>query len=254
MSMTAPDDRREPVGFTEIRQQRAFEQVLQQIVDLMVSGELRPGDRLPAERQLSDMLGISRPSLREALRVLDAMGMIESRRGAGAASGTVIAERPGDSLSTLLRLHLALSHFSVDDFLEVRRTLEGSSVRRAATARTDEDLSALRALVSTMKRNKADREAFFAADAEFHVRIATIAGNQLATYLMQAIRDAMTVEMVQLSDAWGDWDDLAKIAVSDHERIVRALAKADADAAERAVREHLSRYDRPRGRVTKGRR
>ncbi len=236
------------VTFSEIRKQRAFEQVLEQIVDLIVSGALKPGDRLPPERALSEMLGISRPSLREALRVLDAMGILDARTGNGAATGTVIAAEPGDSLFTLMRLHLALSHFPVDNFLELRKILEGWTMRRAAERRTDADVDALRALVTAMESKLSDRDAFFALDAEFHILIAQIAGNELLNYLMQAIRDAMTQEMNKLSDAWSSWEELFAIALSDHKKIVRAIAKGDGAAADKALQLHLSTYA---GRGTK---
>jgi DNA-binding FadR family transcriptional regulator len=239
------------VTFSSIRKQRAYEQVLEQIVGLISAGELRPGDRLPPERVLSEMLGISRPSLREALRVLDAMGIIDARTGNGAGAGTVISDEPGDSLFTLMRLHLALSHFPVEDFLEVRRILETWTVRRAAAVRTDADIAALKSLVAAMDKSVSDREAFFALDAEFHILIARIAGNNLVSYLMQAIRDAMTQEMNKLSDAWGNWEDLGAIAMSDHKRIVNSIAKGNTDAAERALADHLSTYggrrQRPNG-------
>jgi len=235
------------VQFSSIRKQRAFEQVLEQIVGLISAGELKPGDKLPPERHLSEMLGVSRPSLREALRVLDAMGIIDARTGNGAATGTIISDEPGDSLFTLMRMHLALSHFPVDNFLDLRRILEGWTVRRAADVRTDDDVVALRSLVATMEQRLADKDAFFALDAQFHIFIADIAGNKLVSHLMQAIRDAMTNEMNKLSDAWGDWADLGRIAVSDHKRIVKAIGAGDGDAADKALQLHLSTYSN-RGR------
>src|SRR5207248_5816291 len=126
--------------------------VLEQIVGLISAGDLKPGDKLPPERTLSEMLGVSRPSLREALRVLDAMGIIDARTGNGAATGTIISDEPGDSLFTLMRMHLALSHFSLDNFLGLRRILEGSTVRRAADVRTDDDVDALRSVLAAMEQ------------------------------------------------------------------------------------------------------
>ena len=238
------------VQFSSIRKQRAFEQVLEQIVGLISAGELKPGDKLPPERTLAEMLGVSRPSLREALRVLDAMGIIDARTGNGAATGTVISDEPGDSLFTLMRMHLALSHFSLDNFLQLRQILEGWTVRRAAEVRTDPDIETLRSLLVVMEQRIADEGAFFALDAEFHILIADIAGNHLVSYLMQAIRDAMTQEMTKLSGVWGDWTDLGRIALADHKRILKAISAHDGDAAEKALQVHLSTYS---GRRRKGR-
>src|SRR5207244_1289831 len=153
----------------------------EQIVGLISSGDLKPGDKLPPERTLSEMLGVSRPSLREALRVLDAMGIIDARTGNGAATGTIISDEPGDSLFTLMRMHLALSHFPVDNFLDVRRILEGWTVRHAAEIRTDGDVDALKSILTAMEQRLADQAAFFALDAEFHILIADIAGNKLVS-------------------------------------------------------------------------
>ena len=105
---------------------RTYELVLQRIEAQIVSGALRAGERLPPERELADLLGVSRPAVREALRVLEAQGAVRSQVGQGPGSGTIIDRVPSDALTRLLRLHVSLGSFPLSDVIETRVTLERS--------------------------------------------------------------------------------------------------------------------------------
>ena len=100
--------------------------MLAAVDDQIVRGNLRSGDRLPGERALAELLGVSRPSVREALRVLERMGVVVAGVGSGNAAGSVIAGQPSEALSQLIRLHLTLANFSLDDVVRARSTLEGT--------------------------------------------------------------------------------------------------------------------------------
>src|ERR1700754_2903377 len=111
---------------------RAFEQILGELEGSITAGELAAGDRLPAERDLAARYGVSRPSVREAIRVLESMGIVSVRRGA--EHGVVLLQEPGNAFQPVLRLLVALRHVSLDDAIEFRVMVEGGAARALAAA------------------------------------------------------------------------------------------------------------------------
>ncbi|MGH3438242.1 MAG: FadR/GntR family transcriptional regulator [Sciscionella sp.] len=240
--MTSASETSDVSLFEPIRQQRAFESVLEQLEGRILDGRLQPGDRLPNERLLSETLEVSRPSLREALRVLEAMDIITVRTGVGAAAGSVINDQPGPMVARLLRLYLALGHFTVPNVVQVRHLLEGWALREAAQYRTPEHLEHLRSLLVEMDSHDQDTESYFTLDALFHVAIADATGNPLLAHLMAALRDAIARQMVIGTVERGDWASVVAWSTDDHRAMVAAIADQDPDAAEAALEHHLSFY------------
>jgi len=173
------------------RSGRAYEGVVQWVEDGIVSGRLRVGDVLPAERDLAAQLAVSRAVVREGVRALHAIGVVDSRVGAGAAGGTVITAVPTEALNRFLRMHVALAQFSLLDVVDVRCSLEGLSARLAARNATDADHARLADLITAMRDDDLPPDVFNACDTHFHVAIARAAGNALATDLTVAIRESM---------------------------------------------------------------
>jgi GntR family transcriptional regulator, transcriptional repressor for pyruvate dehydrogenase complex len=136
-----------PEDWEPVARSRTYELVLTRVEQLIHDGRLRVGDRLPPERELSELLGVSRAAVREALRVLEAQGALRPRVGTGPDSGNVIAAMPGAGLTQFLRLHIALAHFPLDDVVEARAVLERSSARLAAERARSEDLARMRELL-----------------------------------------------------------------------------------------------------------
>jgi GntR family transcriptional regulator, transcriptional repressor for pyruvate dehydrogenase complex len=231
--------------FVPIHRQRTFEQILEQLQGMILRGELRPGDRLPNERSLAEQLGVGRPSLREALRVLEALEVVEVRPGLGAASGTVITERLGTALPGLLSMQMALGRFTPDELIETRLVLEVWTVRTAATNRTKAQLDAIGALLAELESHESDRETYLGIDARFHLAIADAAGNALLAHLMEGLRVPMEQHMVAHTDTWDDWDAVIRWAAPDHRALFAAIAAKDPDAAEAALRHHLAFYSHP---------
>jgi DNA-binding FadR family transcriptional regulator len=232
----------EPRGFVPVHRQRAFEQILEQLQAMIMRGELRSGDRLPNERSLAEQLGVGRPSLREALRVLEALEVVEVRPGLGAASGTVITDRLGAALPGLLSMHMALGRFTAAELIETREVLEVWTVRTAATNRTDEQLRALGELLAALESNEDDRDTYFLIDGRFHLAIAEAASNALLTHLMESLRVPMVQHMQAHTDVWDDWPSVIAWAGADHRALYEAIAIKDPDAAEAAIRHHLAFY------------
>lgn len=218
---------------------QAFEVVLGWVDEQILEGRLTVGDRLPAERELAASLDVSRAAVREAVRTLQAQGVVRSSVGAGAAGGTVITSVPSRALSRLLRLHVALATLPLPDVIEVRVTLERLSVRLASSHATEEDLADLRRLLEEMDDPEIDRVDFNECDTAFHVALATAAGNRLATDLTAAIRESMRLPILDRFRELASWDEVVPRLRRDHEAIYAAVARGDAEEAARLTEAHI---------------
>ena len=126
---------------------RTHEQVVAEIENRLIAGSLKAGDRLPPERQFAEALGVSRGAVREALRILEAIGVVEAGTGSGPSSGSTIVKDSISGMAMVLRIHLQLASFSQDDVVEVRLLIERLAARQAAEGATSEDITDLRSLV-----------------------------------------------------------------------------------------------------------
>ncbi|ASR39711.1 hypothetical protein BAY61_27470 [Prauserella marina] len=225
-----------------VRKVRTHEQVLAQIEQRILDGRLRVGEKLPSERELVEALGVSRTSVREALRALEAMGIIEANVGSGRDAGSIVAGRSTAALSNLLRLHMALAQTSITDLVEIRVQLERNAASMAAERRTANDIAYLRSLIESMRVEKLEYQEFNELDTEFHVSIARTSRNALASDLMQALRDAVKSEMTVVFERLPDWPSVAAKLVGEHEDILRAIEKGDGTAAADLVDAHINGF------------
>jgi GntR family transcriptional regulator, transcriptional repressor for pyruvate dehydrogenase complex len=194
-------------------------------------GQFVPGDRLPSQRKLAESLSVSRVTVREALRVLQGEGYVESRRGATGGPFVVHRTESADRLRRILRERRA----EFEAILEFRILVEGGASRLAAERRTGDDLQHLRAAIEEM-RTSDDLFAFRRADSAFHLAIATAAGNPMLRDAIARARAAMFLPMdaleqeLQLAD-WVGW----------HRQLLAAVEAGDAGRAARAMRLHVER-------------
>jgi len=230
---------------------RTYEQVMAQIEERILSGELKAGDQLPSERDLATLLGVSRPSLRESLRVLEALGVVEIRRG-GADGGAILLSAPGSGMVSLLKLQIALAHFSWNDVLETRLALEVWAVAEAALRATEADHAELAGILDRMDDPDIDSSDFNELDAAFHVRIASSTGNALTAHFMGSLRTAIHRQMVQMYAELEDWRRTAVTVRREHREILQAIVDKDADRAVTLMRAHITdfyrdTFDKPGG-------
>ncbi|MFZ1286907.1 MAG: FCD domain-containing protein [Candidatus Phosphoribacter sp.] len=218
---------------------RAFEVVLAWVESRILGGELTVGDQLPAERELARQLDVSRAAVREAVRTLQAQGVLRSSVGAGGAGGTTVTSVPARALVRLLRLHVALANFPVDDVIEARIALERLSIRLACTHARASDLAAMRQAIAVMAQPGVDKARFNDADTALHVAIAEAAGNRLAADLTIAIRESMKVPLLVAFSYVADWDQLVARLSADHAELYAAIDEGDADRAETLVETHI---------------
>lgn len=216
-----------------IKRTRTFEDVLAQIERRITEDGLTVGDRLPAERQLAEQLGVSRSSVREALRVLESLGVVSSQAGRGPDAGAVLTSRPHSALSDLLRLHLGLAGLEMREVIDTRHLIEQWAAARAAAVRAD--TSALAGALAGMDAS-ATAEEFVEHDTAFHCAIADASGNRLVAAIMRSLRDSMRRYSVEAVRRLGD----TSVLRADHVRILRAIEAGEPDEAVLAVAEHLA--------------
>lgn len=218
---------------------KAFELVLRWVDDRILSGAMKVGDQLPPERELARLLDVSRAAVREAVRTLQAQGVVRSSVGAGPAGGTTITAVPSGALGRMLRLHVALSNFPLPDVVEVRIALECLSVRLAADNATPADLMVMRELLDTMEDLDIDRAHFNDCDTAFHVALAAAAGNRLARDLTAAIRESLRLPILDRFRSLEAWEGITPGLRHGHEAIYDAVSRGDGDAAAALTEEHI---------------
>ncbi|MBB5773335.1 FadR/GntR family transcriptional regulator [Nonomuraea jabiensis] len=220
-------------GWRPVKRTRTFEDVLAQIERRIAEDGLTVGDRLPAERQLAEQLGVSRSSVREAMRVLETLGVVSSQVGRGPDAGAVLTSRPDTALTDLLRLHLGLASLEMREVIDTRHMIEQWAAAHAAAARAD--TSALAAALSGMDGAKSAEE-FVEHDIAFHCAIADASGNRLIAAIMRSLRDSMRRYSVEAVQRLGD----TSILRADHVRILGAIDRGEPDEATLAVSDHLA--------------
>lgn len=226
-------------GWEPVQRLRTYEQVMSQIEERILDGRLKAGDHLPSERDLALLLGVSRPSLRESLRVLEALGVVDIRRGGGADGGAVLVGTPGPGFVNLLKLQLALGHFSAMDVLETRIALETWSCSEAAYRSTESDHGELAAILDLMDDPLIEAKEFNRLDTAFHVRIAESTGNALTSHLMGSLRTAINRQMIEAYEGLDDWRQTAQIVRHEHRTILEAITQREAQQSARLVSDHI---------------
>ncbi len=211
------------------------DQVVSHIKNLIESGNLRPGDRLPPERDLAAQIGVSRPTVRVGLHALAAMGVVRSRHG----SGTYIPEGPPTLGSEPLSLLAALHGFTREEMYEARRLLEVGAAGLAAERATPDQLATLADEVSNLFAALDDPLRFLVHDIKFHREVAGASGNPIIASLVEMVSalyyDRRRETAKQASDR--DLREAAEL----HRRIYQAIRAHDVDAARTAMNEHLIR-------------
>ncbi|BDV31374.1 FadR/GntR family transcriptional regulator [Microbacterium terricola] len=220
---------------------RAWRVVLEKIEQDLLDGRLGPGDRLAPERELATTLGVGRSSVREALRVLEVMGLIRTGTGSGPTSGAIIISTPQGGLASLLRLQVAAQGFELSDVVETRLILEAWSVTHLAEA-SDADLAEARVTLDAMRAPGLTPEEFLALDAQFHLRLSEAAGNTIVAATMAGLRSSIEAYVQRGAEAVEDWPAMVATLVAEHDGILDAIEAGDPDLARTRVHAHISGY------------
>lgn len=225
---------------------RTHEQVVAEIENRLIAGTLKAGDRLPPERQFAEALGVSRGAVREALRILEAIGVVEAGTGSGPTSGSVIVKDSIAGMAMVLRIHLQLASFTQEDLVEIRLLIEGLAARKTAECATGKVIATLRGRVEEMRGNHTTAS-YNDLDAAFHVAIVRASGNGLAAVLMAALRETLRQAMVTAFESLEDPVSTMKVLTDEHAAIVEAIAAGDGDKAAKLVTEHIRAFYRAVG-------
>nr|WP_307890963.1 FadR/GntR family transcriptional regulator [Acidipropionibacterium jensenii] len=216
--------------------QGGFEVALGHLDAEILAGRYSNGTRLPAERELAAQLGVSRGAVREAIRVLQAQGILVSGTGRGA--GTRVQATPTNAMGRILRLQLALDLVSFADLTESRVALECAACSAAAVRREPEPLDRARALQDRM-RAELEPDPFNELDTQFHVALAEAGANRLMSDLTVAIRRAVHDPISRAEHALTDWQQFRSELVAHHDAILDAIIEGDPHKAARLTEDHI---------------
>jgi len=223
------------VQFKPIKPRKIYEQIVEQVKAMIAEGNLKPGDRLPSEREMSDRLKVSRASVREALSALHLVGLVEIKSG----EGTFIRQTDVDSIVEPLALALLMERDTDGEILEVRKGLEVEAAGLAALRRDKTDLAKMRELLDDMKQGIAHKEFGEGADLEFHCAIAQASQNVLIIRLMNAVSDTIESTMRSSRQKLYSTLKMSQKLLDDHENIYEAIKNGDPMEARRRMFEHL---------------
>lgn len=223
--------------FEKIPAEKLSHAVVRQIEGLILQGVLRPGERLPAERELAETMGVSRPSLREALAEMQQSGLLVPRAG----SGVFVAEVLGSAFSPALIRLISEHDRAASDYLAFRRDLEGLAAERAARVAGDGDLAVIdqsfRRMEAAHAQNDPERDA--ALDVDFHMAIVEAGHNVIALHMMRSMQDLLHKGVLYNRAQVFGLTATKDLLLAQHAAINEALQRRDGPGARKMVEAHL---------------
>ncbi|TMQ17034.1 MAG: FadR family transcriptional regulator [Candidatus Rokuibacteriota bacterium] len=214
-----------------IKSTRIYEEIVRQVKAMIAEGRLKGGDRLPPERDLAEKFVVSRTSVREALRALESLGLVEIRPG----EGTFVREVSIDALVEPLALLMVSQREAIGELFEARRLLEPSLAALAATRATPEEIHEMERILEEQAKEVAGGRTGLQQDAQFHSAIGAAAHNRAITRIAHAIMDLLTQSREDSLNMPGR----PTRSHEDHRRVLAAIARRDPDGARRAMLEHI---------------
>jgi GntR family transcriptional regulator, transcriptional repressor for pyruvate dehydrogenase complex len=216
--------------FEIVRRNKVYEEVAKQIERLIVK-KLNPGDKLPSERELAETLHVSRSSIRDAIRGLELMGLVEPRQGAGTIVRDISAQPPVNPFASALQRRQEL----VSELLDFRKMLEPPLAARAAAHATAEEISEMEEILQRQERKQTEYELAVEEDAEFHYSIALASGNSVVLKVLDILMDLLRDTRERSMQVQGR----PQKSLAGHRRILAAIKRHDAESAKAAMRRHI---------------
>jgi GntR family transcriptional regulator, transcriptional repressor for pyruvate dehydrogenase complex len=228
--------------YPKIKQERLSDLIARQLEKLILEGVLRPGERLPPERELAKELDVSRPSLREALHKLESEGLLETRHGGGTFVKNAIGDAITEPLVDLFQRHPEAGL----DFIELRSTLEGISAYYAALRGTEEDRSLLsdrfRAIEQAHELDDPTEEA--ERDADFHIAVAEASHNIVLLHVMRSLLGLLRKDVIFNRSRLYDREGARDLLLRQHRTMFEAIMAGDPESARVAAQAHMAHVDR----------
>jgi GntR family transcriptional regulator, transcriptional repressor for pyruvate dehydrogenase complex len=216
--------------FEVVRRNKVYEEVAQQIERLILK-KLRPGDKLPSERELAEMLKVSRSSIRDAIRGLELRGLVEPRQGAG----TIVRETSAEPLVNPFASALKRRQELVSELLDFRKMLEPPLAARAATHASVDEISEMEEILLRQESKQVQGDAAVAEDAEFHYSVALASGNSVVLKVLDILMDLLRDTRERSLQVEGRPEK----SLAGHRRILAAIKRHDAEGAKAAMRRHI---------------
>jgi GntR family transcriptional regulator, transcriptional repressor for pyruvate dehydrogenase complex len=218
--------------------EQPYLRVIADIEDSITAGRLSVGDRIDSERLLAERLGVSRSSVREAIRALSTLGIVQSSVGSGPQAGSIVISNLEFASTSALRLHVATKALPISDIVRTRIMLEAGAYREVIEPLMPDRLQAAHHLISTMDAAP-DPSRFLQADLEFHLELVKLAGNVVASVLLTSLRNAISDYVSASSSKLSDWKATTLQLQIEHRKIVVALEVGDGEQAAEIVEQHI---------------
>jgi DNA-binding FadR family transcriptional regulator len=229
-----------PDGFSPVTRTPLSLLVSQQLRHAIVSGDLPVGSELPPEGRLAERFGVSRSTIREALRIVQALGLLSGGDTVSTARPRVSVDHTVARASEAIENVLRLGRVPLGDLVELRLAIEGAALERPAVE--PGHLDAARQALAVMERPDVDVAAFHDADVRFHISLAGVSGNAAFPLVMAGVRDAIAGHLLDALEALHDPRPTLRRLAAEHAAILGAVAGGDGEAAARLVRDHVWRF------------
>ncbi|WP_152970290.1 FadR/GntR family transcriptional regulator [Frigoribacterium sp. RIT-PI-h] len=210
----------------------ASNEIARALLDYILSGQVGPGEKLPSERQLSESFGVGRSVIREALKSLGLLGLVEFRHG----GGTYFRGAESDLLPRVIEWGLLLGERHTTDLVEARQHLEKITTTLAAARRSDDDLAAIEVALESMRAARTTEE-FVTADVAFHLAVADASGNTVLANMLKSISSLLRVWIHRVMEAEPTFD----VSFHEHEPVFDAIRRRDPDAAGGHMEKHMAK-------------
>lgn len=211
-------------------------EITRKLLDYLLSGAIEPGAKIPGERQLAEALGVGRSAVREAIKPLILLGLLEARQG----DGTYLTRSGSNLLPRVIEWGLLLKAPSIMNLLEARSEIEILTAGLAAKRASADDVAAIGARLEAMRRAGGDVHAYVEADIAFHIAVAQASGNEVFGDLVSSLRSLLRVWATRVLEHAAE----THTSLAMHEPILAAIAAGDAEAARNAMAAHMERADR----------
>ncbi len=222
-------------AFRAVRKTRVSQDIIEQVRDLFTSGRLKPGDRLPSERELSEALSVSRSSVREAVRAMESLGLIEARAGEGTFVASLSGNRGSDPLVASLHQDWSTQH----KLFEVRRVIEPDLAALAARRATVDQIERLRAILNDQEADIARGGTGMKQDTLFHYLLAEATGNEVLVRIMDSLMDLL----LKTREESLQHDKRPARSLKQHRAMLRAIEARNPRAAERLMYQHIAEIE-----------
>ncbi|MEN6349621.1 MAG: FadR/GntR family transcriptional regulator [Syntrophomonas sp.] len=226
------------MSFKPIKTKKIYEEIMEQLKDMISNGELKPGEKLPSEREMAESLGVSRASVREALTALEAIGILDIHPG----EGTYVRETSVSRVFEPLAMVLAVERNPGIQMMEIRRILETESAALAAIRATEENLNNIGQILENMKAAKSIQEAV-ELDLKFHYSIAEATQNSILLRMMNTIADLMHHTFRSVREQLYADPSKGPRVITEHQAIFDAIQAGNPVLAKRKMLFHINNIE-----------